>query len=345
MLRPHTPFTPSLDTGFTSRFALPGAVISDSGLNNPPLPPRSCYLSQYLRKGLSVSWEGNSKARLSWPVAPEYQYPSEASNQQPVQRRYRSELQETYVGNAPDQEYLVFDSGHSGGIKADGIAIFGNNFPQLLVELDTSSSFSSPYVFRIGVPVGDADLDYDCSLWSDTLATEGGNILGKSTDGRNLRFLSSTSQGWRPHQFASSESGQQFYVVASTSSSPSYCNVCRILDNTEDTLMLEEEADTSVLVDLDPLPSGFKVAIYSDRFAADFGAVRTYRYARISADITGPSASFVDSTALVVGDDWASLFTPISSVIWVLAALPFLVPHLRRAFRRLRRKAPAGQGT
>ncbi|MFN4087836.1 MAG: tripartite tricarboxylate transporter permease [Alphaproteobacteria bacterium] len=52
-------------------------------------------------------------------------------------------------------------------------------------------------------------------------------------------------------------------------------------------------------------------------------------------------------TLLVVGDDWASLFTPISAVIWVLALLPFVWPLFRRSLAgrfgiRARGAAPDG---
>lgn len=41
-------------------------------------------------------------------------------------------------------------------------------------------------------------------------------------------------------------------------------------------------------------------------------------------------------TLLVIGDDWLSLFTPVSAAIWVLVFLPFVWPFLRRAFVRRR---------
>lgn len=41
-------------------------------------------------------------------------------------------------------------------------------------------------------------------------------------------------------------------------------------------------------------------------------------------------------TVLVVGDNWLNLFTPVSSVIWVLVVLPFVTPLVRRALRSFR---------
>lgn len=308
-LRWHTPFVPSLDSGFTSRFALPGAVVSDHGLNNPPLPPRTCEKPQYLRKGLSVGWEGNSKARLSWPVTPEYQYPAAAVNKQPVQRKYRSELSDDFVGDGPDQEYIVFDSGYAGGINAAGIAIFGNNFPQILVELSEVSDFSTGVSYRIGVPAGYDDVDYDCSLWSG-LGTnfDAAGVTSLSATGNTLTvtMTSSGSPGWRPHQFYSHESGNQFYLAVRDPNAPENIKVTRILDNTEDALVLE----TTALTLIDGLSySSIKMFVYSDRFAASTGLTGKYRYARISADATDVESPFTE---------WPVTFYPSTKRYWEL---------------------------
>jgi len=215
---------------------------------------------------------------------PAYQYPAAAANVQPVQRQYRSADR---TPSTAQQPYLTFDSGYAYvGIDSQGFAIFGNNAPRLQVLWSDFSDFSVYDSVTIGVPMVNVGLTLDCSLWSAD--SDDYTAFAISANGRTMTILADgASPGWRKHQFYSHESGVQHYVCISGGYSAGQASVCRILDNTENSLYLEETA----LTVLSGLLSGERqvVSIYSDRWAIRRPG-NVYQYARIDTTVIDLSA-------------------------------------------------------
>lgn len=62
--------------------------------------------------------------------------------------------------------------------------------------------------------------------------------------------------------------------------------------------------------------------------------------------ILGPMMeSELSRSLIVVGSDWPAFFTPISTVIWLLAAAPFVLPMVRRGIRGLRHRSTTKKPT
>lgn len=278
-----------------------GCTKNDAGVSNYPVPCRTSEKPLWLRAGVSASWAGEASGRVRWSFEPEYQYPVQNACKQPVQAKYRSALETDAVGGADTlAPYVRAVSASTHGVSADGIALFGNNFPFLTVYYtNTGSFFANNYT--IGVPIEGFTPDYDCSLWS---AEEPTQTITVTDNGSTLTFsVDGASPGWRPHQFYSHESGVKHYVAFS-SRLDSEIHVAEILDNTEDTLIFGSDVDpTDLPVALGALGNDFVVSIYSDCFAASTGISGRYQSYTIDTALTfetgPPEAPIINSYGVV----------------------------------------------
>jgi hypothetical protein len=290
-----------------------GLTQNDAGISNYPSPCRTSEKPLWARAGISASWAGEVSGRVRWSFDPEYQYPVTNASKQPVQAKYRSALETDAVGGADAlAPYVRAAATQVAGIAADGIALFGNNFPFLTVYYTNPGPFFANW-YTIGVPIEGFTPDYDCSLWSAEEPTD--TISVDASDGSNLVFtVNGSSPGWRPHQFYSHASGVKHYVAFS-SRLDSEIRVAEIVDNTEDTLILESSVDASDLpVPLGVLGNDFVVSIYSDRFAASTGISGRYQSYTIDTGLTfvtgTPEASVINS--------YGVLFYPSTKRYWEL---------------------------
>ncbi|MCP4741464.1 MAG: hypothetical protein GY871_04440 [Actinomycetales bacterium] len=236
-------------------------VRQDAGVFNFMRTSLSSALpAQWVERGERASWRGEAIARGSFEAESEYVFGAPNVQVLPVTREWRSESDAAVVE-------VVFDSGANSNDRfhPEAISFFGRNWLSVEFQLSEDPTFLSGVVsMKIGANFsGGPAVDRSSVLWTfyqpatwdfDTednrLTVYGDPLLGSLRD----------ASPWRPHQFASEETGQKFYLA--TRSGTGLVYIYRIKDNTEDTLIFFSDL---ISADFDPEDGNW--VIFSDRFA------------------------------------------------------------------------------
>jgi hypothetical protein len=269
-------------------YGVPDGVgaVTDDGLTNYL---RSSQITtdprQWMCRGVYARWRGEAITEGDFDHATGYDYGGANVLQMPVAREWRS----TGTGSAIE---IVLDAGSGEiGFRPDAIALFGRNFPMATIQLNSADSWGSPTVsYTLGFEGDVAATARHSHLWALDIDAGGWTM---AISGHRLTVTAPSGSGpWRPHQFRSLRTGPRFYVVIhKQNSGVNY--VCRIEDNTEDTLILHSKpgAESGGPIGTGSVELGYHYAedfaIFSDRLAVQMGhkisaAHQTgYRYLRL----------------------------------------------------------------
>lgn len=242
-------------------------IVNDSGRYNYLRPMQAIrYPAQFIADGVHVSWRGEAMAAgsIDWETTHTYSG-KHLFDQSPPQQEWRSVDDDGAVEIVLDAELVM---GAGGLWDADALAIFGKNFHTFRFEMNATDSWGSPdFSVRAGIPgiATPPTLDRSVHLFD---AISGVTATITVTDHR-CQVVTATAAArdgytFRPHRFASKETGPRFYAVFLDQPSEGRHAMFRIADNDRDTLTFFE----------DPISYGIseaaeRVCIISDRVAWD----------------------------------------------------------------------------
>lgn len=227
-----------------------GEVPLDDGLDNWM---RSCRMlsspPMFMCRRSSASFRGEAVTAGAWDYTTGYAFAASNVQIQPVLREWRAVDDQTIIS-------MVFQAPAGRKFRPDALAIFGHNVGGWAFQFNDTNSWGSPSVsFGLSLPPF-SSLNRYFHEWASN-STFPFDALGN-------RVRVAGMSPWRPHQFKSDPGGQQHYVAlkAEGTSAP---QIFRILDNTENTLILFTDVDgTGITLE----GSG---AIFSDRLAVMIG--------------------------------------------------------------------------
>ena len=246
------------------------AHLDDGVMNVMRTSLSSAVPAQFLSRGVSVAWRGEATSNGNYLAETAYQFAAEKVIDAPVMHEWRSRT------DTSDFIEITFDAGTSGRpFRPNAIALFRRNFPSFAVQLndtDDLAGWAAPRIdYIVGMPNQDLPADRHSHLWA-CLSGDGNGWLYFCKPYRLTVYRAGPQSAtpWRPHQFRTTDTGPRYYlwVHRPTSAAPF---VFRIVDNTEDTLILN--TDPSGLIGIaTEFGRNFNdaIAIFSDRCAVEF---------------------------------------------------------------------------
>lgn len=285
-------------------------INNDAGTYNYLRPAQMIrYPAQFMTDGVRVEWRGEAIAdgEIGWLTR--YIYAgAHLFDESTPQREWRSNDDGVQIEIVLDAELTM---GTGGVFDFDAVAVFGKNWHTFRVELNSTDSWGTPdFSVRAGVPgvLTPPAVQRHTHLF-DAIAGATATIVVSDHRCRVVTAAAAARDGYtfRPHRFASKESGPRYYAVFIDAPSEGQHAVFRIADNDRDTLFFYT----------DPISYGVpgsatRVAIFSDRVAWDLRtAIRAAypsglarRYARIvieATDHADPDEDFSRAGMIILG--------------------------------------------
>ena len=260
----------------------------DAGLTNFMRTLLSASLpTQWAERGARASWRGEAIGQGNFQHETDYVFRAPNMQATPVVQEWRS----TEVKSGRQIE-VVFESLPGDGFHPTAIAFFGRNWHDVQIQMSDVSDFSVvPVSFRVGIDFAGAlfaGVDRSAVLWR----YRGASSWNYDIEDRRLTvwapsppFALASANPWRPHQFASEETGQKFYL-ATIDGEDGSVSIYRIKDNTEDTLIFFSSVTAGDF-------AGNDWAIFSDRFAVTLDTEYVSSYSGGARGVVGPNSHLV----------------------------------------------------